>query len=91
MRAAHQPEAFGVVLDPVEMDRMVEVFRMHVRDYEADELSEQMLVMLEEAYANSGRELAGGRSIDMRFLLGDPDLLELPAGEDEEGGTAVTS
>lgn len=82
MRVAHQPETFGIALAPVEMDRMVEVFRMHVRDYEVDEMSELMLAEIEKAYEESGRELAGGRTISMEFLLGQSDEDD----EDDDGG-----
>ena len=89
MRAAYQPEAFGIVLSPDEMDVMVEVFRMHVRDYEVDEQRELMLEAIEEAYAQSGRERAGGRPIGMGFILDAGGTVVIDDEDDEDGGAAV--
>jgi hypothetical protein len=86
MRAAYQPEAFGIVLAPDEMDVAVEVFRMFVRDYDTDERHEHMLGALEKAYEESGRELAGGRRIDMNYLLNAGEIVDQ---DDEDGGSAV--
>lgn len=83
MRAAHQPETYGLVLGAREMDVLVELVRIFVRDFETDELVESMLAELEAVYDG---ERAGGRAIDMNYLLNAGEIVDQ---DDEDGGSAV--
>jgi len=83
MKAAHQPETYGLVLGAREMDALVEMTRIFVRDFDVPGLMRDMLTELEEVYAG---ERAGGRSIDMNYLLNVGEIVDQ---DDEDSGSAV--
>lgn len=95
MLASYQPARYGLMLEQREMDVLVEVVRMFVRDYHCDERHTDLLADLEEVYANRGA--AGGRAIEWPPMLavepGDENVVDVLEQEDDEdgGGAVVTS
>ena len=86
MNGVHHPEAYGLVVQAREMDALVEMARVFVRDYQASELHESILDGLEEVYVG---ERAGGRLIDLNAILGERGAIAPENDEGDEGGSPV--